>query len=182
MNMMTMVFIPAENLMAKLKFSLKILLIGALFLIPIAMQFSKVKDMFGSQIGAAEGEYAGVSFVKLLVDLQVKGISFRAFSHRYALGEKTLQDKATAAGAELVAAVDALAKQEDAMKAYELGGKYQDLKSLVDTQVKEVLSQDPDTIWKKNNDIVYMVIKMLEIATDASGLILDPEGQSFFLM
>ncbi len=158
---------PGVRLFRRLRFSVKALLISAMFVVPLAVLAWSFYTNLGGQIDFSGKERLGVEYARRVAPLLQLGQAWRA-----ALAAGTASD----APARLQPAMEALAQAEGRLGA-ELGT--QALHGEL-VQAHRVLADSPSTAHVQA--FVKAVLALGVQATDGSNLTLDPDIDSYYLM
>jgi len=178
----------------RLSMGKKIAVICSLFILPIGVAVYLIVSGYSQVLGAARLEQEGNAYQRPLETLLEQLPQHEALTQQYLEGHKELKgrlngiegqvDQAMIAlrdvdaqfGADLQFTTDGLAKRKREHYRFEtIRSEWEDLKGKLDTL-------SPDAAGKQHAHLVADVRTMITHAGDTSGLILDPDLDSYYLM
>jgi len=178
--MLNKLLAPAMAIMSRLRFSLKIGLVGLLFIAPLAGLLVYLYGKLHADIQFAEAEREGIQQIVPARYLAQVLQAHRRASQIALGGDAAAKEKL----AGLTSAVDAkLAALEKITAGSSLGtaDAVSDIKKQwLDLKEKNLRLSAEDSL-QEHNKLVRNVLKYMELASDKSGLTLDPDMDSFYL-
>ncbi len=177
------IFGPAIAIMSRLRFALKIGLVGALFLALIAGLGISINGKLSAEIQTAETERLGAPLVSPALRLALAVQTHRGRSALAASGDRAAKEKLP----ELASGVDEkLNGLSLANKQYGAPIGLSDALEPLMKQWLEIQSNNAqytaDESFKKHTMLVKAILDYMTLAADKSGLTLDPEMDTFYLM
>ncbi len=177
------IFGPAMAIMSRLRFAFKIGLVGALFLALIAGLGIFINGKLSAEIQTAEAERLGAPLVSPALRLALAVQTHRGRSALAASGDRAAKEKLP----ELASGVDErLNGLSLANKQYGASIGLSDALEPLVKQWLEIKSNNSqytaDESFKKHTELVKTILDYMTLAADKSGLTLDPEMDTFYLM
>jgi signal transduction histidine kinase len=206
--MVTLLFAPAMAIMSRLRFGLKIGLVGVLFIAPLAALLANLYGKLSAEVRVAEKDRLGV---RLIVPARFLAQAFqnhRAASQRALKGDAeinrfwftaeadqsppaTSQQKADGSAEKdrlpsLAGDIDEkLAALKDADKAvgFRLGAS----EVLPEIEQQWLILKAENSAYsagrslRKHDDILESILKYIDLQSDKSGLTIDPEIETYYL-
>ena len=172
---------PAMALMGRLRFALKLGLIGVLFMMPLSGLVYYLYGKLHADIESAENERLGLQEIVPARYLAQVLQAHRGASQIALGGDAVAKEKL----AGLTSAVDVkLAALETKTSGTSLGtaDAVSDLKKQWLDLKEKNLRLNPEESLQEHNRLVRNVLRYMELASDKSGLTLDPDMDSFYLM
>ncbi len=166
------------NLMARLNFANKALLITACFLLPIGVLAFLFLSASFSERAITATEIKGVTYLRTLLPLMQSAQNVRALQDRVQAGETVPPSEREAAVTQLKTRMQAMTQVDAAVGASLDTGK------LFETMQKGVQAQletQTETAAKGSVPSVAAALKLVSYVGNSSNLILDPEVASFHL-
>ena len=179
--MFTIIFGPAMAIMSRLRFALKLGVMGVLFIAPLSGLVYYLHGKLRTDIQFAETERLGLREIVPGRDLAKAVQAHRGASQIALGGDATAKEKL----ASMTSAVDAkLAALETITDGSSLGtsGAVSGLKKQWLALKEKNLRLAPEESLQEHNELVKNVLKYMELASDKSSLTLDPDMDSFYLM
>ena len=174
---------PATHMMNRLGFSWKIGLIGVLFVMPLAATTVLLLVRYQDDIRLTKLEQAGVEHARPLRNLLQDLLSHRYDNQQYLSGAKESEPRL----AEFAARIDKLIADLDRLDAQNgkrfgsdeahawMKGDWAKLK-------QGSRGMAADEAFKAHTDLIARVIALIGTVADGSGLSLDPELDTYYLM
>ena len=175
-------FAPAEKLMQQFNLSIKILLIGALFLVPIGILLSKVQTAHVSVVDVATAEIKGTKFVEQLSQFEPLLLTYRGKSFAHHNRDTSAKDQVLSLQSKIDREIQLIEEQSKQYPEYELSPEIEAFKKAFDAQKANWLTQDASGNLQANIELVNTGLKLMDKVVDRSGLILDPDANTFFVM
>ncbi|MBK9443010.1 MAG: hypothetical protein IPN53_17635 [Comamonadaceae bacterium] len=179
----TGLFAPGMQLMGKLQFGGKALLICLMFLLPLAWVSWSYYSSKSNEIDFSAKELKGIAYNREIFPLINLGQQWRRDATSAAasgIAPATLQEVQTKikAAQEKLAAID-----RELGAALGTAKPYADLqKAFTAAQAISVPGRSLDEVFKTHSDHVKAMIALLTAVTDSSNLTLDPDIDSYYLM
>ncbi len=175
------VFRPASAVMNRLSFAKKIAVIGVLFLVPIAGVTTLLFRKYGAEVESARRERTGVDMVRPIRDV-LKQLTFHRDAHR-----QFLVDHSDAALTELGVKIDFSFARLDALDKdygveFATRESYLKIKSDWLTLKQSIRSLSAVDAYKAHDLVIDGLGTFAATAADGSGLSLDPDLDSYYLM
>jgi len=173
----------AIQLMNKLSYPKKMLLISVVFLIPIALLISLLLSQLGAGIASAEKEMRGLEYIKTVRQMYQHVPQHRGMTNAYLLGasqfKSKILDKRKAIVADM-AAIDTINEQYgDEFNTHAL---WAEIKETWKELEQRAFSDPAPQILKEHTQLVTRIYNLFEQVSNESGLVLDPEINTFFIM
>ncbi|WP_310384491.1 methyl-accepting chemotaxis protein [Roseateles sp.] len=173
------------NFLRKFKLWQRFLALGLVGLLSCAIPFSLVVTSSNSQVQIAVAEDAGIGPVNAAVDLIRQLQTHRGLSSLALNGDRAAQEQRRAAEAEVGTALAALQKElaqhADLKQANQQGASLEPLWGELLTRVGARSIEAPAS-FAAHSALVGKALLLIESIADESGLSLDPEAASYFLM
>ncbi len=174
---------PAEVVMGRLRYAQKFMLIFTLFLVPLLVSGWLLIKEIGADIAFLEQEHRGVEYIGAVRRLLEHVPQHRGLAFAYLNGDKNFRQKVIDKGKQVKADFIALEAQEQ-----RLGGvlasrqKFTALKNTWEQLGAQVMDMSAEESFRRHSELVESIIGLVTHVADTSGLILDPELDSFYLM
>ncbi|MUT64656.1 methyl-accepting chemotaxis protein [Paenibacillus sp. NEAU-GSW1] len=181
--MMTLVLKPFTAIISRLKYAQKFLLLSVLFLIPLAMLLSIWLSELQEEITIAEEEQVGVAYIHSLMPLIIHIQEHRGHANGLLNGNSASEAKLSETEQKIAADIEQIKKANAAASGTlnndelwsQIVKDWNDLQaSTKSLKVKESFDQ--------HSALIQNVLNLATNAADQSGLSLDPEIDSFYLM
>lgn len=172
---------PIVSLMDRLSYQKKMIIVAAVFLVPLCVTTFQVINASREVISATENEQVGVVYIKLLRNLQQ-----HLAEHRYlasvVISKKSGTDVLNDKNSEIEKDISAI---DDATKQYEstlgVGSRWAMVKSSWE-KTKNVTGVSADESKKAHDALIHDVLYLYDTVSAASGMILDPERDTIQLV
>ncbi|NOQ93997.1 MAG: HAMP domain-containing protein [Methylophaga sp.] len=173
----------AIQLMNKLSYPKKMLLISIVFLVPIVLLITLLLSQLGSGIATAEKETRGLEFVKTVRQMYQHLPQHRGMTNAYLNGSSSFKSKILSKRKEIVADIAAI----DAVNS-RLGEEFstQSLWAEIKQDWKQL---EPNAFYnpakqtfQEHTALIAKIYTLFEHISNKSGLVLDPELNTFYIM
>ena len=180
---MNLFFAPIEGLLNRFSISLKIALIGVLFMIPVSFLGYAYVSTAVSSVDTAKLEKTGLTYTTGLKNL-MRGIALnRLLTVRFLGGEVAVETQMDTAAKEVSEQINQwktlAASQGDVLA---VADRINDLQSSWDGLVLKRKSLTTADAFDRHTDILVKTRDVFSVVVDNSGLILDPQLVSYYLM
>ena len=177
------VWTPGVQLMRRISFQAKALIIFVIFLVPLAVSTQFMVDSLLTQIGFSQKEIQGTTYAKALTPLQPKLQDLRQRAVQWNANDQKPSDWDA-----LLASVQEHLQQLDKVDA-SIGADLDASKALADLKaaVRAAVAQPPtglelNAVMTRYNTASTAAIALLEKVLDGSNLILDPDLDTYYMM
>lgn len=180
---MQFVFAPAIRLMNRLGYASKLIVVAMVFVVPIVGGLYVIASTYNEQIASARNELEGIAYSKsmmgLLQQVQIhRGMMALALNKREVDRSKIEQARkeiATLSGKvdEIAASNNGFALPADMWK--QLKADWQSLQAQVE-------GLTPAESFKRHTALAEKVVAVIHVVTNDSGLSLDPDLDSYYVM
>jgi methyl-accepting chemotaxis protein len=181
--MLHAIFYPAKLIMSRLRFALKLGLIGVLFLTPIAALTTLLNSKISDDIAFAKAERLGVEQIVPARHLVQAVQDHRGASQLALSGDPAGSDKAAAVAATVNARLEALAAVNRTVGA-ELGTT--ELFADIEKQWRDLSANNStysaNQSFEAHSKLIEDIFSYMLATADKSKLTLDPDMDSFYLM
>jgi PAS domain S-box-containing protein len=174
---------PARRLMHTLSFAQKFLLISCLFVLPLALAVSLYVSEVNLRIVAGEREVDGSRYMVPLHDMLCDVVKCRQVSHEVRSGDQSIRPKLTRIRARITRQVEDLVTV-DARHGESFQTRPRPAVIRRNWEILDEVLDDPayGSDEELHSELLDDVIDLLHHVGDTSGLILDPELDTFYLM
>ncbi len=181
--MLYLVFAPAMQLMSRLRFALKLGLIGVLFLAPIIALGYFLNEKLGDDIAFAHAERLGVEQIIPTRFLLQAIQDHRGASQLALTGDAAAKEKLTAATSAVDAKLEALSNV-DRTAGPVLGTTdlFHDIEKHWADLKENNKNYSPQESYAKHSKLIEDIFSYMETSSDKSNLTLDSYMDSFYLM
>ncbi|NIC41339.1 methyl-accepting chemotaxis protein [Aquabacterium sp. A08] len=174
---------PAVALMQRLPMSVKMLVMAAVLLLPLAFTGVQLGQGFWSERTTAQQEMAGLRVVRGVAELSGHLLDHQGQAHLLLSGQAEAQaglDASAAALRRAVAALDAEVRTADGLGLAAAWAPLQrDLTALAGTVPA---SADRAALYDRHTALLSRLQKFTSLAAETSTLLLDPYAATYFLM
>ena len=173
----------AIQLMNKLSYPKKMVLISVVFLIPIIMLITLLLGQLGAGISSAEKEARGLEYIKTVRQMYQHVPQHRGMTNAYLLGASEFKSKILAKRKAIVAdmaAIDAITEQYG--EEFETHALWAEIKQTWQGLEQRAFSDPAQQILKEHTQLIARIYSLFEQVSNTSGLVLDPEINTFFIM
>ncbi|MCI3919657.1 methyl-accepting chemotaxis protein [Paenibacillus sp. TRM 82003] len=174
---------PFVFLVSRLRYAQKFLLLSVLFLMPLAFLLSIWLRDVGDEISFTEQEITGVEFVQVILPLALEFQQHRGLANGMLNGDisasEKLQEKAEDIAA-TIARIDELQVSDfhglhTHLEWDQLKAEWLDLR-------ERVPALTADDSFERHSALIDRTVQFIALVTDNSGLRLDPEIDTYYLM
>ena len=173
--MLHLIFRPAMAIMSRLRFALKLGLIGVLFLVPIAVLIYFLNDKIAADVTLTRAERAGVEQLiparTLIQSLQ----RYRRSSQLIVDGDKEAQSRLGDIAASVESNIEELRRAESERAKAGIARIAKDW-----SELRQIPPQTPASL-EKATDLLSEVVDTMSVIADDSNLSLDPDMDSYYL-
>ncbi len=181
--MLHTIFRPAMHVMSRLRFALKLGLIGVLFMIPLAGLVYFLDDEITTNIATAQTERLGLLEIVPARYLLEAVQTHRGMSQIALSGDQAAKEKLGAIASKIEEQLQLLNVLDETIGAplgtteavTNLKKQWADLSANNNRYT-------PDESFEKHSALTESILDFLKLAADKSGLTLDPDMDSFYLM
>lgn len=170
-------------LMNQLTYPKKMLLISAVFLVPIILLITLVLSQFSLGISVAEKEARGLEYIKTVRQLYQHIPQHRGLTNAYLNGASDFKSKIIQKRQTIVAdiaAIDIIDHQlGDEFEAHELWSKIKQTWQQLESQENSVSTKQ---IFEQHTQLIARIYELFEHVSNKSGLVLDPALNTSFIM
>ena len=167
---------PGMLLMRRLRMPTKMALMGLMLLIPLLVLVTSTYRSVSSELAVARGELAGARVAVRLIDLVQSLQAHRDLSHRALSGDAQAKSELAAAAKALRAAADQVS---------EVASDNPDWAQPREQLLALAAGQGPvqrDALFAAHSKVVDALRLLMLHVGETSGLLLDPEATTYFLM
>ena len=180
---MQVFFGPAIRLINKLSYAGKLVVVALVFLLPICASLFVIASGYSEQIKVTEVELDGVAYTKPLLSLlrQVqahRGMMALLLNHR-----EIDQGKIDAARKDIDALITELNRLVSEKHGFEPpADAWKNWQTSWQSLRQQVEQLSPAESFKRHTELAAGVVSLVDRVTDASGLALDPDLDSYYVM
>ncbi|MES2352981.1 MAG: methyl-accepting chemotaxis protein [Pseudomonadota bacterium] len=176
-------FSPAIELMHRLKYPYKFMLIGALAFGAIIFLVVPLAANLNGTINVSQNELAGVEIDKPLLKLIQQVQQHRALSASVLNGKEIFKEKLTTKDNEILEAVKAVDTINTKYSAVlNVSGEWKKTKEKWEGLRTGGLNMSPSDNFSLHTELIADFLGLIALVGDSSGLILDPDANSYYLM
>ena len=180
---MDMLFAPAVALLDRLRLSRKFLLIFLIFMVPLAGLVSKDVAHETQQMHKAENEVAGLAYLQALRPLYERMAQVRGMTHAYLNGARAFAPRIEAARKALA---DDLAKLQRMAESFDgpsgLRAHAERIVRAWASLQAGAFERPAAEVFAAHTAIIEQVLFLMQAVVERSGLLVDAELSSHFLM
>ena len=174
---------PAISLMNKLTYTKKMLLISIVFLIPIILLISLLFKQLGAGISNAEAEMRGLEYIKTVRQLYQHLPQHRGMTNAYLNGSREFKSKILEKRQAIVADIEAIDAVNDRFgDEFATHALWADIKQTWKQLEPRAFNEPAKQIFQQHTDLISQVYSLFEQVSNESGLVLDPELNTFYIM
>ncbi len=181
---MNALLLPALQLMNRISYSRKMLLISVIFILPLVLVVSLLISKLNHQITTTQQEHQGLQYITELGPLLKHLPQHRGMSATYLGGSKSFLGKLQAQRSIItkdIQNVDAINREFGA--AFQTDAQWSRIKQAWKTlENKQFENSDTEVVFKQHSALIADVIALVRLVANKSNLTLDPELDSFYLM
>ena len=176
------VFGPGIRLMRSLRVATKMGLMGLLLLVPLVLLLVGAYRSAQHDRQIAADESQGVRLVRAATELIDQLQAHRGLTNRSLSGDAAATDKLAARRAELVAAIRRLDERVAATDGFVIDDAWRERRERINALAEGRHANRRDEAFAEHSAAVEQVRQLLLLTAERSGLLLDPEAGTFFLM
>ncbi|MCP3670751.1 MAG: methyl-accepting chemotaxis protein [Gammaproteobacteria bacterium] len=176
---------PVKHVMGRLSYLQKFLVIFVIFSLPIALLVSTLFAGLNEKNQFLAQERTGMEYIKVLRPLLQHMPQHRGMTNAYLNGNAGFHDKIMAKRTAVDNyLVEAASVDEQVGKRLQTAGKLAPIMQAWNALKENSLNQKDmaPQVFKQHSDMIANVIRLVLHVADTSGLILDPELDSYYLM
>lgn len=181
--MSTFILKPFIAVISRLKYAQKFILLSLLFVVPLVFLLSIWLMDLQKEIEIAEKEKVGVGYIESLVPLMLNIQQHRGLANGYLNGDTASESKLVEKEAQINADIDLIGKAEAKITAEldhaESWGHIQNEWKELQAATTSLTAKDS---FARHSILIRNVLDLITHAADQSGLTLDPEIDSYYLM
>lgn len=173
----------ATSLMNTLSYPKKMLLIALVFLIPLTLTFIILFNQMNRGITATETELQGLHFISKVRLLYQNIPQHRGMTNAYLNGDQSFEDKILAKRQDIaanIATIDAI--DGELGEQFQTTALWQSIKSDWERVQAMAFSGKADTVFAEHSLLVAKLYDLFEQISNQSGLILDPDIDTTFII
>lgn len=174
---------PFTAIMSRLKYAQKFILLSLLLICPLTLLMSNWLTELQKDIRFAVNEQEGVHYIKSLFPVILQIQQHRGLASGYLNGDSQAKAKLDEVGQELgdlLASIDT----EQSGAAAKLGteAEWSNIKNEWSTLQSSVTTLAPEESFLRHSELVQNILDLIIHAADQSGLTLDPQIDSYYVM
>jgi len=173
---------PGVSLMQRLTMPVKLYSLAAILLVPLAIMSWYVFQTLYANVALARSELAGAELVKRATDVVVLVQTHRGQTNIMLSGNAGPSAAREETRRKLLPAVEALEAQVRAEPGLNLEGRWKDLRPRLDRLLQAGTGADRAAVFAEHTAAVDALRQMVLYAGETSGLLLDPEANTYFIM
>ncbi len=177
-----LLFGPGIRLMRQLRIATKMSLMGLFLLVPLVLLLANTYRSAQVERAFAASELEGVRLVRQLGELIVQLQAQRGLTHRALSGDAGAAAARDAGRAKLGEALRALDGGVAAAQAFDAGSLWRERREAVLTLAEGRHAAQRQEAFAEHSAAVESLRRMLMLVGERSGLVLDPQAHTFFLM
>jgi methyl-accepting chemotaxis protein len=167
-------------LMNQLTYSKKMLLISALFLVPIIKLITLVLSELSLGISAAEKEARGLEYIKTVRQLYQHLPQHRGITNAYLNGASDFKSKITEKRQAIVADIAAIDNQLG--DEFEMHQLWSEIKQTWQQLESQSFSLPAKQVFQQHTKLIARIYDLFEHISNRSGLVLDPAFNTSYIM
>lgn len=173
----------ATTLMNRLSYPKKMTLIALIFLIPLTVTFTILFNQMNRGITATETELNGLRFISNVRVLYQDIPQHRGMTNAYLNGDQGFKDKILAKRQDIAAAIQTIdAINAELGEQFETSALWQSIKSDWERLEAMAFSGKASTVFAEHSLLVAKIYDLFEKISNQSGLILDPDIDTTFII
>ncbi len=173
---------PAIAILNKMSISKKMWLISIVFLIPLVIVQVLLLNQQIEEIEFAENEQLGLRYIVVLRQLVQHFPEHRGMTNAYLSGATQLKSKITAKRQQIaqdIAAIDVV--DAELGKQLKVSAEWARVKSIWQGLEGQAFTGERKAIFARHSKLVAQVLGLISNVSDNSGLIMNPELESFYI-
>jgi len=169
--------------MNKLSYPKKMLLISVVFLIPIIMLISLLLSQLGVGIASAEKEARGLEYIKTVRQLYQHMPQHRGMTNAYLNGASSFRSKILDKRKAIVADIAAIDAINDRLgDEFGTNTLWAEIKQDWQELEPQAFNNPAKQTFKQHTTLIAKMYTLFEHVSNESGLVLDPELNTFYIM
>lgn len=173
----------ATSLMNRLSYPKKMTLIALIFLIPLTATFIILFNQMNRGINATETELSGLHFISNVRALYQNLPQHRGMTNAYLNGDRSFREKILAKRKDIEANINTIdAINEQLGEQFESTILWQSIKSDWERLQAMAFSNKASTVFAEHSLLVAKIYDLFEHLSNQSGLILDPDIDTTFII
>jgi methyl-accepting chemotaxis protein len=173
----------ATTLMNRLSYPKKMLLIALIFLIPLTATFIILFNQMNRGITATETELNGLVFIASVRTLYQDVPQHRGMTNAYLNGDQSFKDKILAKRQDIAATIQTINDIDAELgEQFETSVLWQSIKSDWERLEAMAFSGNANTVFAEHSLLVAKIYDLFEQISNQSGLILDPDIDTTFII
>ncbi|MBK8766502.1 MAG: HAMP domain-containing protein [Burkholderiaceae bacterium] len=173
---------PGTRLMRSLRLPAKLALMGGALLLPLVVLMVHLFSSAHHEYSILSNEQNGAQLVRGTLELTTALIDHRGLTHRALSGEEGIQAALQTSRARLAASVKALDAQIATRPGYQLADHWHGLRARIDTLLTDKSPRARAAALAFHGEQIEQARRLMLLAAEFSGLLLDPTAQSYFLV
>jgi methyl-accepting chemotaxis protein len=173
---------PGTRLMRGLSLPAKLGLMGSALLLPLVLLLVHLFSTAHHESSVLIHEQYGAQLVRGTLELTTALIDHRGLTHRALSGEEGIQSATQTSRARLAASLKALDAQITARPGYQLADHWHGLRARIDTLLTDKSPRARAAALAFHGEQIEQTQRLMLLAAEQSGLLLDPKAQSYFLV
>lgn len=174
---------PFASVMSRLKYAQKFVLLSVILVIPIVVLLASLLSELQSNIKFAQNEQTGVQYIKSVFPVMIQVQQHRGTSVGFLNGDTSSKSKLE----EIQKQVDTLmasveSEQSGLADKLNVTGQWKTIEQDWNALKSNVTTLTADKSIQAHNKLVQEIIDLMLSAADSSGLTLDPELDSYYVM
>ncbi len=173
----------AIQLMNRLSYPKKMILISIVFLVPIVLLISLLLNQLGAGLTSAEKEVRGLEYIKTVRQLYQHLPQHRGMTNAYLNGARDFRSKILDKRKVIVADIAAInainSRFGDEFKTHDL---WSDIKREWQVLEPQAFNSPAKQTFQQHTVLIAKIYSLFELISNESGLVLDPELNTYYLM
>ena len=171
------------ELMNRLTYPKKMLLISAVFLVPIIMLITLLFMELGAGISAAEKEARGLEYIKTVRQLYQDLPQHRGMTNAYLNGESSYKSKIIEKRQAIIADIAAIDGLDDRLgDEFGTHALWAEIKQTWQQLESRAFNDSAKQIFQEHTDLISRTYDLFEQISNESGLVIDPTLNTSFLI
>lgn len=171
------------ELMNRLTYPKKMLLISAVFLVPIIMLITLLFMGLGAGISAAEKEARGLEYIKTVRQLYQDLPQHRGMTNAYLNGESSYKSKIIEKRQAIIADIAAIDGLDDRLgDEFGTHALWAEIKQTWQQLESRAFNDSAKQIFQEHTDLISRTYDLFEQISNESGLVIDPTLNTSFLI
>ncbi len=175
-------FGPGVRLMRRLRIPVKMALMGLFLLVPLGLLMASTYRSARTDVAIASAEIDGAKLVRRLSDLVGQLQAHRGFTARAMSGDDTAKAQLAGTRADITAALGFVDTFTTESGAFDMADLWQPQRRDLQALAEGRHSSNRQEAISEHHRVIEAVRQMLLQVAERSGLLLDPEAVTYFLM